>query len=132
MKRRAFVTRTAGATLALAGWPRFSRLAPAGSIRFGYAAITWGGNDLQAIDDIAALGYRGIQLRAAAVARWGTRPEELRDLLAARGLTLVALSSGLVRLDPAVEQEDLALHLRHARFLRDAGGRSSTTASLAK
>ena len=122
MKRRTFVARTAGATFALAGWPRFSRTPAAGPIRFGYAAITWGGNDPQAIDDIAALEFRGIQLRASAVARWGTRPEALRDLLAARGLTMVALSSGLVRLDPAVEQEDLALHLRHAKFLKDAGG----------
>lgn len=91
-------------------------------IRFGYAAITWGGNDRQAIDDIAEVGFRGIQLRASAVDAWGGRPDELKDLLAARGLTLVALSSGLVRLDPAHEEEDLALHLHNARFLRDAGG----------
>ena len=122
MKRRDFVTRNIGAALTLAGLPRLTAPAPAGSIRFGYAAITWGGNDLQAIDDIAALGFRGIQLRASAVERWGTRPGELRDLLAAKGLTLVALSSGLVRLDPSFEADDLALHLRHARFLKDAGG----------
>ena len=94
---------------------------PAG-IRFGYAAITWGGDDVRAIDDIAALGFRGVQLRASAVTRWGERPEELRDLLASRGLTLVALSSGVVRIDPAHEADDVALHLRHARFLRAAGG----------
>ena len=35
----------------------------AAEIRIGYAAITWGGNDRQAIDDIAAVGYKGIQLR---------------------------------------------------------------------
>jgi inosose dehydratase len=90
--------------------------------RFGYAAITWGGNDRQAIDEIAAVGFPGIQLRASAVSEWGSRPDALRSLLAERGLTLVALSSGLVRLDPALETDDLALHLRHARFLRDAGG----------
>ena len=122
MERRDFVARGLGSTLALAGWPWSRGEPPAASIRFGYAAITWGGNDPQAIDDISALGFRGIQLRASAVERWGTRPEALRDLLAARGLTLVALSSGLVRLDPAVAEPDLALHLRNARFLRDAGG----------
>lgn len=91
-------------------------------MQFGYAAITWGGNDRQAIDDIAAVGFRGIQLRASAVTEWGDRPDELKALLAERGLTLVALSSGLVRLDPRHEADDHALHLRHARFLRDAGG----------
>ena len=122
MKRRRFVQGTVAATLALRGWPGPAGKAPASPIRFGYAALTWGGNDPQAIDDISGLGFRGVQLRASAVARWGGKPQELRDLLAARGLTLVALSSGLVRLDPAGEADDLALHLRHARFLRDAGG----------
>ena len=122
MDRRDFVQRGVGATFAAAGLARWRPIVPAGPIHFGYAAITWGGNDLQAIDDIAALGFRGIQLRGSAVARWGAGPEALRDLLAARGLTLVALSSGLVRLDPTVAQDDLALHLRHAKFLKDAGG----------
>jgi inosose dehydratase len=122
MKRRQFVRGTVAATLALRGWPGPAGKASASPIRFGYAALTWGGNDPQAIDDISGLGFRGVQLRASAVARWGGKPQELRDLLAQRGLTLVALSSGLVRLDPTAEAEDLALHLRHARFLRDAGG----------
>lgn len=91
-------------------------------IRFGYAAITWGGDDRRAIEDIAALGFRGIQLRASAVEEWGGRPRALRDLLADRGLALVALSSGTLGLDPAREAEDLERHVRHARFLRDAGG----------
>ena len=126
MKRRDFVRTGAGATLALTGVSPLLRSAvagsPAGPIRFGYAAITWQGNDVQAIEDIAALGFRGVQLRTSAVERWGANPRELRDLLASRGLSFVALSSGLVRLDPAAEAEDLALHLRNARFVRDAGG----------
>lgn len=121
MKRRDFVTSNVGAALALTGLSPLGRRR-ASPIRFGYAAITWQGNDLQAMEDIAALGFRGIQLRASAVERWGANPRELRDLLATRGLTLVALSSGLVRLDPAVEAEDLALHLRNARFVREVGG----------
>jgi inosose dehydratase len=95
---------------------------PGARIKFGYAAITWGGDDPAAIDDIAALGFPGIQLRASAVTRWGERPNELEDLLAARHLTMVALSSGVVALDPAKEQETLALHAKHARFVRDVGG----------
>lgn len=69
--------------------------------QFGYAAITWGGNDRQAITDIAEVGFRGIQVRTAAVQAYGDRPGELKDLLAEHQLTLVALSSGTIGLDPA-------------------------------
>jgi inosose dehydratase len=118
MKRRAFLV--SGLSLA-AGAAWHPTRAPA-RLRFGYAAITWDGNDRQAIDDIAALGFPGIQLRQSAVATWGDRPEELKDLLAQRGLTLVALSSGVVALDPAAEVDNLAMHVRHAQFVRAVGG----------
>jgi inosose dehydratase len=91
-------------------------------IRFGYAAITWGGNDPQAIDDIAALGFRGIQLRQSAFDRWSARPADLKALLAEKGLVFVALSSGNVSLD-SPSNEAIALHVRHAQFVHDAGGR---------
>ena len=94
----------------------------AAAIRFGCAAITWGGNDPQAIDDIADLGFGGIQLRDSAVRRWGEKPDELKALLAAHKLTLVALSSGSVTLDAAKLDSNLALHVSNARFLRQAGG----------
>jgi inosose dehydratase len=116
MKRRAFVAgglSAAGGAFA-AGF-RLHR--SAARIRFGYAAITWGGNDRQAIDDIAALDFRGIQLRQSAVATWGDRPAELKALLAERRLVLVALSSGVVT------PESLERHVRHAQFVRDVGGR---------
>ena len=115
MERREFLAIGLGA----AAWP----FLPRARLRFGYAAITWGGNDRQAIDDIAALGFRGIQLRQSAVTTWGDRPAELKQLLAEHHLTLVALSSGDVSLDPAAEQETLAQHARNARFVRDVGGR---------
>jgi inosose dehydratase len=109
MKRRAFVASGLAAAAWAAGWrPR---------IRFGYAAITWGGNDRQAIEDIAALGFRGIQLRQSAVTTWGDRPAELKALLDERRLALVALSSGV--LTPG----GLAQHVLHAQFVRDVGGR---------
>jgi inosose dehydratase len=92
------------------------------AIRFGYASITWGGRDEQAIDDIAAVGFRGIQLRANVVSRYAERPTALRELLQSRGLTLVALSSGNLGVDPALEREQLDLHVRHARFLKEVGG----------
>ena len=91
-------------------------------MRLGYAAITWGDDYLQAIDDIAAVGYQGIQLRANVLPRFKDRPGELRDLLARKGLTFVALSSGNLGIEPAREETLIAEHMARARFLRDAGG----------
>ena len=136
MKRRELLESGVAAATWLAGIGSFRPLIPPSytaqsyrpvlphrpALRFGYAAITWDGNDRQAIQDISALGFRGIQLRASAFREWGERPGELADLLAARSLRMVAFSSGVVRLDPAVESEDLELHARHARFVRDVGG----------
>src|SRR4030088_3226188 len=49
-------------------------------IHFGYASITWGGNNRQAIEDIAAVGFRGIQLRSDSIKEFGS-PAVVRDLL---------------------------------------------------
>jgi inosose dehydratase len=94
--------------------------APA-EIRIGYASITWGGNDRQAIEDIASLGFHGIQLRANVIKEFGS-PTELRDLLEKHQLKMVALSSGGVRIDPALEAEEIAKHTANAKFVRDVGG----------
>jgi inosose dehydratase len=97
-------------------------IAPAPSeIHFGYAAITWGGNDRQAIEDIAAVGYRGIQLRSNCIAEFGS-PAAVRDLLAQHELKFVALSSGDLLSDPSAANKSIAEHAAHAKFLRDAGG----------
>src|SRR5215831_12122610 len=92
-----------------------------GEIHFGYASITWNGNDRQAIEDIAALGFPGIQLRANAIKEFAS-PAELRDLLEKHQLKMAALSSGGVRIDPAVESEEIAKHTAHAKFVQDVGG----------
>ena len=94
--------------------------APA-DIRFGYASITWGGNDRQAIEDIASLGFHGIQLRANVIKEFGS-PAELRDLLEKHQLKMVALSSGGVRIDPALEAEEISKHTGNAKFVHDVGG----------
>ena len=92
-----------------------------GEIHFGYASITWNGNDRQAIDDISSLGFPGIQLRANAIEEFAS-PAELRGLLEKHHLKMVALSSGSVRIDPAVEAEEIAKHISHAKFVQDVGG----------
>jgi len=95
--------------------------APA-EIRIGYASITWGGHDAEAIEDIAALGYEGVQLRSNILAEWESRPQALADLLAGRHLTFVALSSGAVDIEKAAASE-IATHVAHASFLRAARGK---------
>jgi len=94
--------------------------APA-EIRIGYASITWDGNDRQAIEDIASLGFHGIQLRANVIKEFGS-PTELRDLLEKHQLRMVALSSGGVHIDPALEAEEIAKHTANAKFVHDVGG----------
>lgn len=119
MRRRDFLASSVALPALLRAVPRAPSRA---TLRFGYAAITWGGNDPAAVDDISAVGYRGVQLRLSAVERWGARPAELRELLASRKLAFVALSSGNISLDPSRERDELETHLRNARFVRDAGG----------
>src|SRR5215471_8657017 len=92
--------------------------APA-SIRFGYAAITWNGDDLQAIKDISELGFPGIQLRSNILKNFGDRPAALRDLLDQYRLEMVALSSGGVTVAPGAENDEITRHVRNARFVHD-------------
>jgi len=97
-------------------------LTPAPSeIHFGYAAITWGGNDRQAIEDIAAVGFQGIQLRSDSIAEFGS-PAAVRDILNQHELKFVALSSGDLLSDSASAKKSVAEHTAHAKFLREAGG----------
>ena len=132
MKRRDFVRRTTLATAALASAHsarlfaglvhRSSEGTKVGDIQFGYAAITWQGQDRQAIEDVAAVGFTGIQLRTSTLPEFGDNPAALKELLAKHRLAMVAFSSGNVRIDPQFEAEDIATHVKHARFVRDVGG----------
>lgn len=94
-----------------------------GSIRFGYAAITWENNDTQAITEISDLGFPGIQLRSNILKDFGDRPKALRELLEQHHLEMVALSSGGVRIEPGSENDEIAKHMRNAKFVHDVGGR---------
>lgn len=93
--------------------------APA-EFHLGYASITWAGNDRQAIDEIAALGFSGIQLRANVVTEFKSAAE-LKESLDKHHLTFVALSSGGVKIDGKSEDE-IAKHAANAKFVHDAGG----------
>lgn len=91
-------------------------------LRVGCAAITWDGKDGEAIRQIAAAGYPGIQLRANVLTEHPD-PKTLAAALAEHKLVFVALSSGGCPLDPAKETETLAMHAEHAKYLQAAGGK---------
>ena len=90
-------------------------------LHIGYAAITWGGNDRQAIEDIAAAGFPGIQIRSNSVQEFGSGAA-LKEILDKHHLKMIALSSGNLSIDPAIESSEIEKHVANAKFLRDAGG----------
>jgi len=116
--RRAFLAGL-GTVAATTRIPAFAAQHHVDNIRYGYAAITWGNEERQAADDIAAVGFPGIQFRANAVTDF--KPAELKDLLAKLNLTFVALSSGDVSLERP-EADEIATHVKNAQFLKSAGG----------
>jgi len=91
------------------------------SIRLGCSAITWSDNAAQAIKDIAADGFAGVQLRSPTLDQYPD-PHALRDLLAEQKLTFVALSSGSTSLDPALRRQQLEMHVKHAHYVHESGG----------
>ena len=118
--RRTFLA-GAGVVAVTAAIPRgaFAFASGAPGIRFGYAAITWGKEERQAIEDISATGYQGIQLRIDATTEF--QPDELRSILQHHKLTFVALSSGEISIDTP-EADTIAKHTANAKYVRDAGG----------
>ena len=121
LSRRDFVRTSAASALGLAIGRRAFAM-PLARMRLGYAAITWGNNDLAAIAEIAALGYEGIQVRANTWQHFWRQPSAFVNLLAGKHLQFVVLSSGAIDLDPSVEDKMLADHVAHAQFVRAAGG----------
>jgi inosose dehydratase len=90
-------------------------------IRIGYHAITWGGNDLQAIKEIGELGFTGIQLRANILKDFGDKPKALTELLQQHKLQFVAMSGGGPRTNEA-EADSIATQVKNAAFMRETGG----------
>jgi inosose dehydratase len=119
LSRRRFIAQNS--LLALAA---FLPNAKKKSYRMGYSAITWGGKDEQAIEELSALGYTGIQLRANTYAKYKDNPAEIKALLDAKNMSLVMFSSGNVEIDPAKMEANVAMHVNHARFVKALGGTS--------
>ncbi len=119
LSRRRFLAQNS--LLALAA---FLPVAKSKTYRMGYSAITWGGKDELAIEELSGLGYKGIQLRANTYAKYKDNPSDLKQLLDAKGLSLVMFSSGNVEIDPTKKEANAAMHLNHARFVKALGGSS--------
>lgn len=119
LSRRRFLAQNS--LLALAA---FLPSAKSKTYRMGYSAITWGGKDELAIEELSVLGYKGIQLRANTYAKYKDNPSDLKQLLDAKGLSLVMFSSGNVEIDPAKMEANVAMHVNHARFVKALGGSS--------
>jgi inosose dehydratase len=117
--RREFLALTLATTL-----PISSLFAAKKTYSLGYSAITWSGQDEQAIKDIASLGFKGIQLRANTFSKYGENPSALKDLIDQSGLKLCMFSSGNVEIDPAKVEASIAQHLKHATFVKALGGSS--------
>lgn len=119
--RRRFIVNL-GSLAALAALPTNATALAQSGIRFGYAAITWGGKDLQAIKEINEVGFRGIQLRGSAFKEYGDKPKALAEILKQNRLRFIALSGGGPSGVDYREDEIIATQVKHATFLRDAGG----------
>lgn len=123
MSRRTFIGAAVAASLP---WPRslFAGGLPHGFVpQWGYAAITWNDDAETSIEDIAAVGFKGIQLRSAVIAKYGDRPADLKKLLDAKGLELLCFSSGQIKdAGQSSVDEQLDFHLKNARFTQALGG----------
>lgn len=119
LSRRRFLAQNS--LLALAA---FLPSAKSKTYRMGYSAITWGGKDELAIEELSGLGFKGIQLRANTYAKYKDNPAEIKALLDSKGMSLVMFSSGNVEIDPAKMEANVAMHVNHARFIKALGGSS--------
>ncbi len=123
VSRRNFVIGLTTSVAAVASVDVKAFLAKNSAIKFGYASITWNGNDAQAIKDISELGFRAIQLRSNVLKEYGDRPAALKELLQQHKLEMVAFSSGGVGIAPGTENDEIAKHVSNAKFVKAVGGR---------
>ena len=107
------------ATASLLPWESFAKVP---NLKLAYSAITWGGRDLDAMQDIASLGFKGVQLRANAYDTYKTKVQELKEQIVANNLALPMFSSGNVEIDPTKELSTIDYHVAHASFVKALGG----------
>src|SRR5215813_483440 len=91
-------------------------------IKVGYHAITWGDNIEQAITEISELGFRGVQIRRPDYEKYANRAAEFKDLMAAKKLTVVSISTGDITINPGAEKQEIADRVAMAKWMKELGG----------
>jgi inosose dehydratase len=90
--------------------------------KIGYHAVTWGDKTEQAIDEISELGFSGVAIRRSDYEKYANRAAEFKDLMAAKKLTLVSISTGDVTINPGDEKQEIADHVAMAKWMKEVGG----------
>lgn len=97
LSRRHFLRGAVASTLAI------SNVGAQASFQFGYDAASWDDQIDQAATEIAELGYRAIQVRQNTFSQFSVRAGELKAMLAAKKLTLLALAARGASFNPPSE-----------------------------
>lgn len=92
-------------------------------ISWGCSIITWGEDTEKGIKEIGELGYKGIQLRSNLYKTHKDKASELKAMLDQYQLALPIFSSGNVEIDKAKEKETIEMHVNHAKFISQLGGK---------
>ena len=126
ISRRTFLAQT---SLTAVGLTLFScasgkRASAVPGLQLGYSAITWGGKDAQAIKDIAALGFKGVQLRSNTVKEYAGKTQELKAMLDQYNLVLPMFSSGNANINTGDDAGVIKMHVDNARFVKALGGQN--------
>jgi inosose dehydratase len=90
--------------------------------KIGYHAMTWGDKTEQAIDEISELGYIGVAIRRSDYEKYANRAAEFKDLMAAKKLTLVSISTGDVTINPGAEKQEIADRVAMAKWMKGLAG----------
>ncbi|HKQ76942.1 MAG TPA: sugar phosphate isomerase/epimerase family protein [Blastocatellia bacterium] len=90
--------------------------------KIGYHAITWGDTTEQAINEISELGFRGVEIRRSDYEKYAGRAAEFKELMAAKKLTLVSISTGDITINPGAEKQEIADRVAMAKWMKEAGG----------
>jgi len=96
--------------------------APVPGLKLGYSAITWGGNDVKAIQELSELGFKGVQLRSNTLEKFGNNPAELRQLLTQNQLELPMFSGGNANINTGNDETLIADFIDKAKFIKALGG----------
>lgn len=93
-------------------------------VRLGHVTHTWGKCPMdQVLDEIAAIGYEGVEPFTTHVEQYYDNPDAFRALLDARNLVLSSLYYEAPFINEARIETEIEEGLKAARFLRALGGR---------